>query len=69
MTLDLIDKSEDNDPDIVYCDENVSEADDGWKDKRNILKPRHPKNYSLEFMKEVVGFADATDENGTRRRS
>ncbi|CAF3032526.1 unnamed protein product [Rotaria sp. Silwood2] len=72
MTLDLGDKSDesdDNDLDTVYCDENTSKADDEWEDKENVLEPRHLKKYSLEFMKEVVEFADTTDENGKRRRS
>ena len=33
------------------------------------MKPRHLKKYFLEFMKEVIEFVDATNENGEHRRS
>ncbi|CAF4180350.1 unnamed protein product, partial [Rotaria sordida] len=72
ITLDLADKSDESDnsdPDTVYCEESISKSYDEWKDKENVLEPRHLRKYSLDFMKEVVDFADAKDQNGKRRRS
>ena len=46
-----------------------NEADDEWKNKENNVKARHPSNYSLEFMKEVIAYADETNASGKRRRS
>ncbi|CAF4608185.1 unnamed protein product, partial [Didymodactylos carnosus] len=42
---------------------NYSESEEDEEDKRHLT------NYSLEYMQEVVDFADAKDKNGKRRRS
>ncbi|CAF4551855.1 unnamed protein product, partial [Didymodactylos carnosus] len=42
---------------------NYSESEEEDDNKRHLT------NYSLEYMQEVVDYADATDRNGKRRRS
>jgi hypothetical protein len=44
-------------------------ADPEWDDKEYDEGPHSQTNYSLEFMQEVVDFADAKEKNGKRRRS
>jgi hypothetical protein len=70
ITLDL-----DENPDVYSNSDHEKsyqeigssdEGDDEWEDN---VQPRHISNYSLEFMKEVVAFADETNAYGKRRRS
>jgi len=44
-------------------------ADPEWDDKEHDEGHHSQTNYSLEFMQEVVDFADAKEKNGKRRRS
>jgi hypothetical protein len=77
VTLDLAEDFDDyyNDDDIVHYDNddnddnNDNDADDEWDDKDDVKENCQLNNYSLEFMKEVVDFADAKDSSGKRRRS
>ncbi|CAF1540353.1 unnamed protein product [Adineta ricciae] len=70
-TLDLHDMSDysdnDEDMDTVYNDRN--EVDDEWTNEADGKATRHLKQYSLEYMKAVVDFADEKDAYGKKRHT
>ena len=71
-TLDLVNDSDpysDSDEERVYNDSHSSEADDEWKGTKNAAEPHHLTEYSEEFMRDVVDYADAKNKNGKRRRT
>ena len=57
----------DEDTDTIYNDGN--EVDDEWTNEADEKATRHLKQYSFEYMKAVVDFADAKDEYGKRRHT
>ena len=71
ITLDLIHDIDDyyNEDNLIYNNDHGSDADDEWNDEENTNKRFQLNNYSTEFMKEVISFADAKDSLGKRRRS
>ena len=71
-TLDLANDSDpytDSDEERVYNDSHSSEANDEWEDKKNAAEHHHLTEYSEEFMRDVVDYADAKNKNGKRRRT
>ncbi|CAF4323180.1 unnamed protein product, partial [Rotaria sordida] len=54
---------------VIETNDDGNDADDEWDDKENLKEHYIPNTYSIEFMKEVVDFADAKDSSGKRRRS
>jgi hypothetical protein len=70
-TLDLHimsdDVSSDEDTDAIYNDDN--EVDDEWINEADEKVTRHLKQYSFEYMKAVVDFADEKDAYGKRRHN
>lgn len=64
------DYEESDDEEAAHGDGNVASADDELKeDEDKDLEPHHLKQYTLQFMKRVVEFADVKDSTGKRRRS
>ena len=49
--------------------DDISEADDEWESEGKEREAYSVKGSSLEYMKEVVAYADAKDSSGKRRRS
>ncbi|CAF4472282.1 unnamed protein product, partial [Rotaria sp. Silwood2] len=60
---------ENEDDKNTFYDDNSSEADDEWESKENERERHDLSDYSLEYMKEVVAYADAKDSSGKRRRA
>ncbi|CAF3873098.1 unnamed protein product [Rotaria sp. Silwood1] len=69
VTLDLTNDSHDNESEDDYHGDSSSDADDEWDNKENVKEHYQLKSYSIDFMKEVVDFADEKDASGKRRRS
>ncbi|CAF3875692.1 unnamed protein product [Rotaria sp. Silwood1] len=71
ITLDLINELPDyyDEINVIETNDDGNDADDEWDDKENLKEHYIPNTYSIEFMKEVVDFADAKDSSGKRRRS
>ena len=70
VTLDLANHTDDyyDEDNIIHSNNHGSDADDEWDDEENN-KGLQLNNYSIEFMKEAVSFADAKDSSSKRRRS
>ena len=72
MTLDLGEISDKYESEInneTTHDYDSSQEDDEWESKENERLSYGLSEYSLEYMKEVVAYADAEDPSGKRRRS
>ena len=48
---------------------NHNSDSNDWNNEENSQENRNLKNYTMEFMEEVVRFADEKDSSGKRRRS
>jgi len=59
--------SSDGDTDTIHNDGN--EVDDEWINEADEKATHHLKQYSFEFMKAVVDFADAKDAHAKRRHT
>lgn len=71
-TLDLGEISDEHESEVddkTFHDDNSSEADDEWEAKESEGEGCNLNDYSLQYMKEVVAYADAKDASGKRRRS
>ncbi|CAF3324932.1 unnamed protein product [Rotaria socialis] len=71
-TLDLYEMSNDYESEVddtTSHDDDSSEADDELESEEKEREGCNVKGYSLEYMKEVVAYADAKDSSGKRRRS
>ena len=71
-TLDLGEISDEYESEIndeTTHDNDSSQEDDEWESKENELLSYGLSEYSLEYMKEVVAYADAEDSSGKRQRS
>lgn len=63
-------KESDDEEALPHTDEIIaSKGDELKEDEDKNLEPHHLKQYTLQFMKEVVEFADAKDSISKRRRS
>lgn len=71
ITLDLMNEKSDccNENNVNDTDDDDNDTDDEWDDKEKLEEHCQLNNYSIEFMKEVIDFADAKDSSGKRRRS
>ena len=58
-----------SDDDIIHNNSDDSDAYDELDNKENTKEHYQLNNYSIEFMEEVIGFADAKDSSGKRHRS
>ncbi|CAF4074732.1 unnamed protein product [Rotaria sp. Silwood2] len=65
VTLDLVNDLDDYyyDNDIVGCDSDGNGSNDEWDNEEDTKENYRLNNYSIEFMKEVIGFADAKDSS------
>ena len=71
-TLDLGEISDEYESKInneMTDDNDGSQDDDDWESKENERLSYGLSEYSLEYIKEVVAYADAEDLSGKRRRS
>ena len=71
VTLDLTNDLQDyyNENDSIGTNVDGNDADDEWDNKEDLQKNYKLNSYSIEFMREVVDFADAKDSSGKCRRS
>ena len=67
LTNDLQDYYNENDSIGTNVDGN--DADGEWDNKEDLKENCKLNFYSIEFMREVVDFADAKDSSGKRQRS
>ena len=67
VTLDRTNDYNENDSIATNVDGN--DADDEWDNKEDLKENCKLNSYSIEFMREVVDFADAKDSSGKCRRS
>ena len=58
-----------NENDSIGTNVVGNDADDEWDNKKDLKENCTLNSYSVEFMREVVDFADAKDSSSKRRRS
>jgi hypothetical protein len=70
-TLDLQMMSDNisSDEDVDTVEDNDDEIDDEWVNEDGEKLKRHLKQYSFDYMKAVVDFADEKDDHGKRRHT
>ena len=68
VTLDLTNDLQDyyNEKDSVGTNVDRNNADGEWDNKEDLKENCRLNSYSIEFMREVVDFADARDASGER---
>ncbi|CAM4855900.1 unnamed protein product [Rotaria socialis] len=67
-TLDLDEMSDDYENEVndnIFHDNDSSEADDEWGSEGKEREAYSVKGYSLEYMKQVVGYAGAKDSSAS----
>ena len=71
IRLDLVNDLDDyySDDDIIHNNSDDSDADDKLDTKENTKEHNQLNNYSVEFMEEVIDFADAKDLSGKHCQS
>ncbi|CAF3443051.1 unnamed protein product, partial [Rotaria sp. Silwood2] len=71
VTLDLTTDLQDcyNENDSIGTNIDGNDADDEWDSTEDLKENCTLNSYSIEYMREVVDFADVKDSSGKRRRS